>query len=87
MFLGVIAVAKGNLVPNMNFVRLGTRELLSIFLCWHGEDIYHSNGHRNGASNKQLLSQLIFVAKINFVQLQMDELLRFSLLPWKQCLP
>ena len=31
MFLDRIAVVKGILVLNMNFVRLGTRELLSFF--------------------------------------------------------
>ena len=36
IFLGGIAVAKGIFVPNMKFVRLGTRELLSSFslLLW-----------------------------------------------------
>ena len=31
MFLSRIAVAKVILVPNINFVRLGTRQLLSFF--------------------------------------------------------
>ena len=59
--------------------------VIKFFLCCHGEDIYQSNGHGNGVSNK--LSQLIFAANINFVLLQMSETLRFSLLPWKQRLP
>ena len=37
MFLGGIAVANGILVPNTNFVRLGTRELLGFsLLSWQG---------------------------------------------------
>ena len=51
-FLGRIAVAKGIIVSNMSFVRLGTKELLRFFLFGHGEDICHSNGHKNGVSKK-----------------------------------
>ena len=50
--------------------------VIKFFLCCYGEDVYHSNGHRNGVINTWLFSHLIFVANINFVQLQMNELLR-----------
>ena len=61
--------------------------VIQFFVCCHGEDIYHSNSHRNSASKKLILSQLIFVANINFFRFQMNELLRLSPLPWKQVLP
>ena len=51
MFIGRIGVAKGIFVPNMKFVRLGTRVLFRFFCC-QCEDNFHSNGHRNGVSNK-----------------------------------
>ena len=86
MFLGRIAVAKGIFVPKMSIVGLGMRDLLSVFLCCHGKEIYNSDSHRNGVRNRQPFSQLIFVVNITFVLLQMNELLRFSLLPWKQSL-
>ena len=53
-------------MPNMDNVGLGTRDLFRFFLCC----VYHSNGHRNGISNKQQVrNQLIFVANITIVQL------------------
>ena len=39
-------------MPNMNFARPGMRELLSFFFVTIGENVYHSNGHRNGVINK-----------------------------------
>ena len=75
MFLGRIAVAKGILVPNMNFARPGMRELLSFFFVAMVK-MFTISMVIEMVLSTWLFSHLIFVANINFVQLQMNELLR-----------
>ena len=77
MFLGRIAAAKGIFVPNMNFVGLGTRDLLSFFFVAMVKIFTIAIVIETVSATDSHFFQLIFVANITFVQLQMNELLRF----------